>query len=66
MEICGICATLKSRRDQFEWAERGMYLLFFLIGQLSTMKTYYQYLHFMSFEDFIVKALQEHWNQQSS
>jgi hypothetical protein len=29
MEICGICATLKSRRDQFEGVERGIYLHFF-------------------------------------
>ena len=30
------------------------------------MKTYYQYFHFVSCADFIVKALQEHKNQQSS
>jgi hypothetical protein len=29
MGICSICATLKSRRDKSEGAERGMYLLFF-------------------------------------
>jgi hypothetical protein len=28
MGICSICATLKSRRDQYEGAERGMHLLF--------------------------------------
>ena len=30
------------------------------------MKTYDRYFHFMSCADFIVKALQEHQNQQSS
>jgi hypothetical protein len=30
------------------------------------MKTYYQYFHFMPCADSIVKALQEHRNQQSS
>ena len=30
------------------------------------MKTYDQYFHFMSCADSILKALQEHWNQQSS
>jgi len=30
------------------------------------MKTYDQYFHFMSCVDSIVKALQEHRNQQSS
>ena len=30
------------------------------------MKTYYQYFHFVSCADYIVKALQEHRNQQSS
>jgi hypothetical protein len=33
---------------------------------LSTMKIYYQYFHFMSCAYSIVKALQEHQNQQSS
>ena len=28
MRICSICATLKSIRDKYEGAERGMYLLF--------------------------------------
>ena len=30
------------------------------------MKTYYQYFHFVSCADSIVKALQEHMNQQSN
>jgi hypothetical protein len=30
------------------------------------MKTYYQYFHFVSCTDSIVKSLQEHMNQQSS
>jgi hypothetical protein len=65
MGICSICATLKSRRDKSEGAERGMYLLFcfFLIEYLSTMKTCDQYFHFMSCAYSIVKALQEHRNQ---
>jgi hypothetical protein len=29
MDICSICATLKSRRDKSEGATRGMHLLFF-------------------------------------
>jgi hypothetical protein len=41
-------------------------ILFFLNWKGSTMKTYYQYFHFMSCANSIVKALQEQQNQQSS
>ena len=36
MGICSICATLKSRRDKSEGAERGMYLLFLFFFKLNS------------------------------